>query len=126
MHMQQSIYFLVIFSFICTRLKIIYNIQNVRQTSSDAIMVYAFIRVQDVMERMIAGMEVTKSIAQVRYNRLVKTITPTFYSNIFGYDFGVKRIHLPHILPKHLHAPGLLQRVTTMCCNAMMVHIAMA
>ena len=110
----------------CIRLKSIYNFQNVGLTSSDAIMAYAFTRIQDVTETMIAGMEVTKSIAQVRYNRLVKTITPTFYSNIFGYDFDVKRIHLPHILPKHLHAPGLLQRVTTMCCNAMMVPIAMA
>ena len=71
-------------------------------------------------------MEVTKLIAQVRYNIISKRTTSTLYSNIFGYDFGVKRIHLPHILLKHLHAPGLLQRVTTMCCNAMIVHIAMA
>ena len=52
-----------------------------RQTSSDAIMAYAFIRVQDVMERMIAGMEVTKLIAQVRYNIISKRSTSTF--NIF-------------------------------------------
>ena len=44
----------------------------------------------------------------------------------FGYDFVVKCTHLHHILPKYLHAPGLLQRITTMCCNAMMAPIAMA
>ena len=110
----------------CIRLKSIYNFQNVGLTSSDAIMAYAFTRIQDVTDTMIVGMEVTKLIAQVRCNMISKRATSTLYSNIFGYDFVVKRIHLPHILQKHLHAPGLLQRVTTMCCNAMMVHIAMA
>ena len=70
---------LVIFSFIYTRLKYIYNCQNVRLTSSDAIMAYAFIQVQDVTERTIAGMEVTKLIAQVRYNIILKRTTPTFH-----------------------------------------------
>ena len=89
-------------------------------------MAYAFIRVQDVTERMIVGMEVTKLIAQVRYNIISKITTPTLYSNIFGYDFGVQRIYFHHILLKHLHAPGLLRRLTTMCYNATMLPIAMA
>ena len=122
--LTQEIIYLVIFSFIYTRLKYIYNCQNVRLTSSDAIMAYAFIQVQDVTERTIAGMEVTKLIAQVRYNIILKRTTLTF--NIFGYDFGVKCIYFHYILPQHLHAPGWLQRVTTMCCDAMMVPIAMA
>ena len=62
-----------------------------RLTSSDAIMAYAFIRVKDAMEKMIAGMEVTKWIAQVRYYIISKRTTPTF--NIFGCDFGVNRIY---------------------------------
>ena len=77
--LTQEIIYLVIFSFIYTRLKYIYNCQNVRLTSSDAIMAYAFIQVQDVTERTIAGMEVTKLIAQVRYNIILKRTTPTFH-----------------------------------------------